>query len=504
MTANSSPPSRATVSDSRTSICRRWPISRSTASPIRCPIVSLISLKPSRSMMSTESGWRVRKGIGHRHLEAILKQRPVRQVRQAVVVGEVADALFGLRALAPHVGIAQFAVDRGDQAAQVVLDDVVVGAVLHRIDGDLFADRARHENERHFEAAIANHRERGGAAEARHRVVGNDEIPVVTVERLAQRVRRCRHACARARSRPAAGARRAAARRSPSPQPAGVEVVSCSTGYRAIQAVLNCSAFWSRAMIACASFSVLYLPTRTRKSAVGAPFDRIQTNAGYPLAINCLARVSDSRDPDTPQLERQNPDRRDRQARDGFAATAGAGLAGLRASVSRTPVSPALVLPALLLPAAAPEVSPEQGAAAAARPRQAPAPGAPAPRGLRRRGLLRGFQLLACWPVPQETVGIAEVFDGLGRRTDRRGDRRSRAHQRFRTPPARAARARSQSPRPPPFRRPAAHSARRARQTGRSHQHDRRGHEQKDELFAVQLYFAKAFVVHGLFSTPVI
>ena len=35
-------------------------------------------------------------------------------------------------------------------------------------------------------------------------------------------------------------------------------------------------------------------------------------------------------------------------------------------------------------------------------------------------------------------------------------------------------------------------------------QHDRDGHEQKDQLFAVQLYFAKAFVAHGFFSTPVI
>ena len=37
--------------------------------------------------------------------------------------------------------------------------------------------------------------------------------------------------------------------------------------------------------------------------------------------------------------------------------------------------------------------------------------------------------------------------------------------------------------------------------------HDRRdggGHEQENQLLAVQLNFAKAFVVHVLFSTPVI
>ena len=38
----------------------------------------------------------------------------------------------------------------------------------------------------------------------------------------------------------------------------------------------------------------------------------------------------------------------------------------------------------------------------------------------------------------------------------------------------------------------------------RNDQDDRDGHEQKDQLFTVQLYFAKSFVAHGFFSTPVI
>ena len=37
-----------------------------------------------------------------------------------------------------------------------------------------------------------------------------------------------------------------------------------------------------------------------------------------------------------------------------------------------------------------------------------------------------------------------------------------------------------------------------------THQHDGRGHEEKNELLPVQLYLVKAFVAHGLFSTPVI
>ena len=35
-------------------------------------------------------------------------------------------------------------------------------------------------------------------------------------------------------------------------------------------------------------------------------------------------------------------------------------------------------------------------------------------------------------------------------------------------------------------------------------EHDRDGHEEKDELLAVQLYFAEAFFAHGFCSTPVI
>ena len=94
-------------------------------------------------MISTDSGLPRAQRVGDRHLEPVLKQRPVRKIREAVVVREVADALFGLRSLAPHLGVAQLAVDRGNEPVEVVLDDVVVGAVLHRLDRDLFADRAR-------------------------------------------------------------------------------------------------------------------------------------------------------------------------------------------------------------------------------------------------------------------------------------------------------------------------------------------------------------------------
>ena len=52
-TANSSPPSRASVSPGRSASCRRGPIWRRTSSPAWWPSVSLSSLKPSRSISSS-------------------------------------------------------------------------------------------------------------------------------------------------------------------------------------------------------------------------------------------------------------------------------------------------------------------------------------------------------------------------------------------------------------------------------------------------------------------
>ena len=230
-------------------------------------------------MISTDSGLPRAQRIGDGHLEPVLKQRPVRQIGQAVVIREVADALFGLRSLAPHLGIAQLAVDRGNEPVEIVLDDVVVGAVLHRLDRDFFADRAGHENERHFEAAVAHDRERRGSAEAGHRVIGDDEIPV-------------------ALSSASVSAFGGIDAREIGLVPALPQVLdqergvvfrvldqqesqwSHAAGYRAIQAFVNCSAVWSRASTASASFSVLYLPTRTRNSAVEVPFTGSMTNAG--------------------------------------------------------------------------------------------------------------------------------------------------------------------------------------------------------------------------------
>ena len=118
-----------------------------------------------------------------------------------------------------------------------------------------------------------------GTAEARHRVIGDHQIPVVLIERRGQRLFVVD-----------AGV---VGLVSALPQVFDEEcrVVSWilnqqqpqwfhAAGYRAIQAFVSCSAVWSRASNASASFSVLYLPTRTRKRAVGVPFTGSITNAG--------------------------------------------------------------------------------------------------------------------------------------------------------------------------------------------------------------------------------
>ena len=81
---------------------------------------------------------RVRHGL----LEAVLKQRAVGKIGEGVVIREMANALLCARALAAYFGIAQLTIDRGNQPVEIVLDDVVVGAVLHRFHGHVFTDRA--------------------------------------------------------------------------------------------------------------------------------------------------------------------------------------------------------------------------------------------------------------------------------------------------------------------------------------------------------------------------
>ena len=123
-----------------------------------------------------------------RLLQSIEEQRAVREVGERVVIREVGDALAGQVAFAPHRRFAQLPVDGRRQPREVVLHDVVVRAGTHRRDGGVFADRAGDEYEGQIWMLLANDRQRLGAAEARHRVVGDDQVPLAVVQLAAQRI----------------------------------------------------------------------------------------------------------------------------------------------------------------------------------------------------------------------------------------------------------------------------------------------------------------------------
>ena len=146
-----------------------------------------------------------------RLLQSIEEQRAVGKIGQRVVIGEIGDALVGQVTLAPHRGFAQFPLDGRRQPLEVVLHDVVVRAGSHRGHGGVFADRAGDKNERQIRMLFANDRQRLGAAEARHRVVGDHQVPLGLVRargaapprcRPGARTRRSRRGSARARSGP--------------------------------------------------------------------------------------------------------------------------------------------------------------------------------------------------------------------------------------------------------------------------------------------------------------
>ena len=83
MTANSSPPMRATVSDARTARCKRRATSISSRSPMWWPSESLTRLKWSRSSIITAIRWRCRRApssaTDRRSASSMRLGRPVRK-----------------------------------------------------------------------------------------------------------------------------------------------------------------------------------------------------------------------------------------------------------------------------------------------------------------------------------------------------------------------------------------------------------------------------------------
>ena len=61
--------------------------------------------------------------------------------------------------------------------AQVPFEEVIVGAGLHALDRDLFADRARDDDERDIEVGFPEEGQRGQAIEIGEGVIGDDQAP---------------------------------------------------------------------------------------------------------------------------------------------------------------------------------------------------------------------------------------------------------------------------------------------------------------------------------------
>ena len=119
--------------------------------------------------------------LDHRdEVGGVLDQRP-----KALLA--LAQRPFRLGTSAAHLGFAQLALDRRDQARQLVLADVVVGARLHAADRHLLADLAGDDDDRHVRRVRADHLQRRAGAEPGHHVVARDQVPSALPQRGLQR-----------------------------------------------------------------------------------------------------------------------------------------------------------------------------------------------------------------------------------------------------------------------------------------------------------------------------
>ena len=134
-TTNSSPPTRATVSASRTTASNRRASVFRTVSPARWPLTSLTSLKPSRSIAISVNGSPDRRDRAERLLDAVVQKRTVRKPGQRIA------QRLGVRCLEPQV---EEDADRGGhERAQDERGDDVVGRFAQKS-----CREARDEHER--------------------------------------------------------------------------------------------------------------------------------------------------------------------------------------------------------------------------------------------------------------------------------------------------------------------------------------------------------------------
>ncbi len=90
---------------------------------------------------------------------------------------------------AAHRDLPQLALDRGAEAREIVLEQVVAGSCAHRLYCGLLADDPRDHDQGHVEIAAREHLEGIEGAETGDEVVGEDDVPLPAIERVGHSVR---------------------------------------------------------------------------------------------------------------------------------------------------------------------------------------------------------------------------------------------------------------------------------------------------------------------------
>jgi hypothetical protein len=130
-------------------------------------------------------------GVGGLRLGVDHPDALVRRLDDAAIFQlALAEGFHRSPALAPPFRFAKLAIERRYEPRELALEQEIVRPRLERGDGRLFADRSRHDDEGKIDAAPLQHLECRRSAEARHRVVAENDVPLFFCERLRHLVGR--------------------------------------------------------------------------------------------------------------------------------------------------------------------------------------------------------------------------------------------------------------------------------------------------------------------------
>ena len=95
-------------------------------------------------------------------------------------------AALGVAALS----LAKLALHRGDEPGEPSFEDEIARSRLERVDGRLLADRPGDEDDRQVNPPLLDEGEDARGVEARHRVIRDDEVPGLALQRIDHRLAR--------------------------------------------------------------------------------------------------------------------------------------------------------------------------------------------------------------------------------------------------------------------------------------------------------------------------